>query len=153
MIYLFSVSDRQKNQSKIWCVTISEIFIAMLLGLQSLSREVMANTAKGKVKKQHSCCRKIFQSLQPSHFQTCKLQSCKHCYHLPMFLIPECHEQDQGITFPSEKIDSAQKSKKVPELLEVLDAPMKQQNGTLCWVDLSSHPPWKQQNCPSLFHG
>lgn len=47
-----------------------------------------------------------------------------------MFLIPECPEQNQGITFPSEKIDSAQNLKKfclekAPELLEVLNAPKK----------------------------
>lgn len=86
--------------------------------------------------------------LTPPNMQ---IQSCRHCYHQLMLLIPECQEQNQGITFPSGKIDSAQNSE-TPELLEVLNTPKKQQNGTLCWVDLGSHPPCKQQNCPSLFH-
>lgn len=90
----------------------------------------------------------VSSALTPPNMQ---IQSCRHCCHQLMLLIPECHEQNHSITFPSEKIDSAQSSE-TPELLEVLNAPKKLQNGTLCWVDLGSHPPCKQQNCPSLFH-
>lgn len=64
--------------------------------------------------------------------------------------IPEFRKQNKVITFPLEKIDLAQNWENASEMLEVLNAPTKQQNGTVCWVELRSHPHCKHHNCQSL---
>lgn len=69
-----------------------------------------------------------------------------------MLITSQFYKQTQVITSPLEMIDSAQDLENASEKLEVLNAPMNQQNETVYEVHLQAYLHCKHQNSQSLFH-